>query len=65
MDECLADMKEATDLMEEVAIPLPNSTIVYYTLKNLLCEYDVIKEIIFKHEEHIMCSHKGIYFLST
>jgi hypothetical protein len=46
MDEYLTDMKEAVDLLEEVELPLPERILVFYTLKNLPKEYDVIKQII-------------------
>ena len=46
MDECLADMKEATDSLKELGVPLPEKILVAYTLKNLPPEYDMVKQII-------------------
>ena len=46
MDEYLADIKEAVDLVEELDVPLPKRILVAYTLKNLLPKYDMVKQII-------------------
>ena len=46
MDAYLADMKEATDQMEEVEVGLPEKVIVYHTLKNLPSEYHTFKQVI-------------------
>jgi hypothetical protein len=46
MDEYLADVKEAADQMEEVEVGLPEKVVVYHAIKNLLKEYDTIKQVI-------------------
>ena len=46
MDAYLANMKEATDHMEEVKVGLPEKVIVYHILKNLPSEYNTFKQVI-------------------
>ena len=46
MDAYLADIKEAVDQMEEVEVGFPKKVIVYYTLKNLPSDYDMVKQVI-------------------
>ena len=46
MDECLTKMKETTDLLEDAGVSLPHDVVVWYTLKNLLKEYDIVKQMI-------------------
>ncbi len=42
----MTDMKEMADLLEEVDLLLPERILVFYTLKNLPKEYDIVKQII-------------------
>lgn len=51
IDEYLTDMKEAADLLEDVDVPLPEAIVVYYTLQNLLKEYNVTKQIIYDEKK--------------
>ena len=51
MDEYLADMKEAADLLEELDVLLPKKILVAYTLKNLLPKYDMVKQIIMNEKK--------------
>ena len=46
MDEYLKEMKETADLPEDVGVPLPEDVVVWYTLKNLPKEYDILKQMI-------------------
>ena len=46
MDEYLPDMKEVVDSLDELDVPLPEKILVAYMLKNLLPEYDMVKQII-------------------
>ena len=46
IDEYLMDMKEVTDMLEEVGLRLPESIVCYYTVINLPKEYEVIKQMI-------------------
>ena len=46
MDEYLTKMKEVADLLEDAGVPLPEDAVVWYTLKNLPQEYDIVKQMI-------------------
>lgn len=46
MDKYLIEMKEVSDSIEEVNVPLPKNVVVWYTLKNLPNEYEVLKQMI-------------------
>jgi hypothetical protein len=46
MDKYLINVKEATNLLEKLNIPLLKSKIVYYTLKYLPQKYDILKHVI-------------------
>ena len=46
MDKYLTEMKETADLLEEAGVPLSKDVIVWYTLKNLLKEYNIVKQMI-------------------
>lgn len=43
MDAHLTEVKEVTNLLEEVEVKIPEDIIVYYTLKNLPKEYEIFK----------------------
>ena len=43
MDEYLTEMKETKDLLEEAGVSIPKDVVVWYTLKNLLREYNILK----------------------
>ena len=43
IDQYLIEMKEITDLPEDASVPLPKDVVVWYTLKNLPKEYDILK----------------------
>ena len=43
MDEYLTEMKETTDLLEDVGVPVREDVVVWYTLKNLPKEYNILK----------------------
>ena len=45
MDVHLTEIKEVTDLLEEVDVNIPEDIIVYYTLKNLPKEYEIFKRM--------------------
>ena len=46
MDEYLIEMKEIVDLLDDAGIPLPENVVVWYTLKTLPKEYDILKQMI-------------------
>ena len=46
MDEYLTEMKETADLLEDAGVSLPEDVVVWYTLKNLPKEYDILKQMI-------------------
>ena len=45
MDTYLTEVKEITNLLEEVEVVIPEDIIVYYTLKNLPKEYEIFKRM--------------------
>ena len=45
MDAHLTEVKEVTNLLEEVEVKIPEDIIVYYTLKNLPKEYEIFKRM--------------------
>ena len=45
MDAYLTEVKEITNLLEEVEVVIPKDIIVYYTLKNLPKEYEIFKRM--------------------
>lgn len=45
MDAHLTEVKEITNLLEEVDVNIPEDIIVYYTLKNLPKEYEIFKRM--------------------
>jgi hypothetical protein len=45
MDAHLTEVKEITNLLEEVEVKIPEDIIVYYTLKNLPKEYEIFKRM--------------------
>ena len=46
MDEYLTEMKETTYLLEDAGVPLLADIVVWFTLKNLPQEYDILKQMI-------------------
>jgi hypothetical protein len=51
MDEHLIDMKEVANLLDDVELPHPKKILVFYNLKNIPKEHDVIKQIIFNENK--------------
>jgi hypothetical protein len=45
IDAHLTEVKEITNLLEEVEVKIPEDIIVYYTLKNLPKEYEIFKQM--------------------
>ena len=45
MDAHLTEVREITDLLEEVDVSIPEDIIVYYTLKHLPKEYEIFKKM--------------------
>ena len=45
MDEHLTKVKNISDMLEEVHCGLPEDIVVYHTLQNLPCQYDVFKRM--------------------
>ena len=45
MDTHLTEVKNVANLLEEVEVSMPESVIVYYTLKNLPKEYEIFKRM--------------------
>jgi hypothetical protein len=46
MDEYLTVMKETTENLDDAGVPLPDPMVVWYTLKNLPKDYDILKQMI-------------------
>jgi hypothetical protein len=46
MDDYLNKMKKLSDALEDIGVPLPELVVVWYTLKNLSKEYDILKKMI-------------------
>ena len=46
MDEYLIEMKETTNLLEKARVSILEDVVGWYTLKNLLKEYNILKQMI-------------------
>lgn len=51
MDEYLIDMKEVASLLDDVKLPHPKRILVFYSLKNIPKQHDVIKHIVFNENK--------------
>lgn len=51
MDEYFMDMKDVVDFFNKVGIFFLEEVVIYYILKNLFREFDVIKYMIFNERK--------------
>lgn len=63
MDKYLIEMKEVLDLIEEVNVFFFKNVVVWYILKNLLNEYEVLKQMILG-DKLFICFELEMLFLS-